>query len=50
MTPYAPTAHKSLADEWGGEGLLVLFLVLGVAVSITTSITTTWPTEPTDGM
>ncbi|MFG2626831.1 DUF4389 domain-containing protein [Streptomyces sp. NPDC048473] len=44
------SATRPLIMSGAGKGLLVLFLVLGVAAGITASTTTTWSTEPTDGM
>lgn len=46
----ARSATRPLVMSGAGKGLLILFLVLGVAASITTSTTTTWSNEPTDGM
>ncbi|GGV89255.1 hypothetical protein GCM10015535_42730 [Streptomyces gelaticus] len=44
------SATRPLLLSGAGKGLLVLFLVLGVATSVTTSTTTTWPDETADGM
>lgn len=46
----ARSATRPLVMSDAGKGLLILFLVLGVATAITTSTTTTWSNEPTGSM
>ncbi|MFE7710008.1 DUF4389 domain-containing protein [Streptomyces sp. NPDC057486] len=43
------SATRPLIMSGAGKALLILFLVVGVATNITTSVTTDWSSENTDG-